>query len=88
MKVRCINSANKPTRIPDNEWIEKGKEYTVINAVPIQLQAGKLGYELAEITLSEKSFPYQYYDSDRFTICIDGVVHETEESEVLEEFEL
>ncbi len=30
------------------------------------LQAGKFGYKLKEVQLSEQSFPYEYYNADRF----------------------
>ena len=86
MKVLCLNSSNKPKNIPDNEWIEKGKEYTVINVVQMGIQAGKLGYQLEEVSLSEKSFPYEYYDANRFAICENSTLIETEIVKETEEF--
>lgn len=71
MKVICINSENKPNKIPFEEWIEEGKIYTVIDVSKMGLQDGKLGFKLEEIELGVKSFPYEYYDSDRFKPILD-----------------
>lgn len=79
MRVLCINDANKPNNIPESEWIKQGTVYTVISVAPMGLQAGKLGYKLQEIELTEASFPYEYYDASRFAIIIES------EEEVLEE---
>jgi hypothetical protein len=66
MKVICIDSSNKPDKVPDYEWIKEGIVYTVIQVVEMGLQKNKLGVKLKEVDLSEESFPYQYYDLDRF----------------------
>jgi len=79
MRVICIDDANKPENIPASEWIKKDTVYTVISVAPMGLQAGKLGYKLKEVELTEISFPYEYYDARRF-----GIIIESEE-EVLEE---
>jgi len=34
------------------------------------LQAGKFGYKLKEVQLSEQSFPYEYYNAERFVPVI------------------
>jgi hypothetical protein len=64
--VICINDENRPKRISPYEWIEEGKTYTVIEISKMGLQAGKFGYKLKEVQLSEQSFPYEYYNADRF----------------------
>lgn len=66
MKVICIDSSNKPDRIPDNEWIVEYTVYTVIETVRMSLQNNKIGYLLKEVQLSENSFPYEYYAAERF----------------------
>ena len=66
MQVICINDDNRPKRISPYEWIEEGKTYTVVEISKMGLQAGKFGYKLKEVQLSEQSFPYEYYNADRF----------------------
>ena len=66
MQVICINAENRPKRISPYEWIEEGKTYTVVEVSKMGLQAGKFGYKLKEVQLSEQSFPYEYYNADRF----------------------
>lgn len=86
MRVICINDSNKPSKIPLEEWIEYGKIYTVIEVMKMGLQAGIFGYKLAEVALSEKSFPYEYYTSDRFAIVVETFEEkEAYTSELLEE---
>lgn len=78
MRVLCINDANKPLKIPESEWIKKDTVYTVVSAAPMGLQQGKLGYKLKEVQLSPESFPYEYYDAQRFAIIIEESVVEEE----------
>lgn len=66
LKVICINAENRPKKISPYEWIEEGKTYTVVEISKMGLQAGKFGYKLKEVQLSEQSFPYEYYNADRF----------------------
>jgi len=70
MQVICINADNKPKRVSPYEWIEEGKMYTVIEVSKMGLQAGRFGYKLKEIQLSDQSFPYEFYDADRFVPVI------------------
>lgn len=85
MKVICIDSSNKPAKIPVEQWIKEGEAYTVIKAVQMGLQDGKYGFLLKEVQMSADCFPYEYYDADRF-IPLDIRVYELEEEkeEVLE----
>jgi hypothetical protein len=71
MQVVCINDKKRPHIISEDEWITEGEVYTVINIQEMSLQSGKLGYKLKEITLTQKSAPYEYYDADRFEILFD-----------------
>ena len=73
MKVICIDDSKKPSKISSDEWIQEGVVYTVVEVV-----------RLKEVNLSQKSFPYEYYDATRF-IPIEGLV---EHSKVEEEVEL
>jgi len=66
MQVICINADNRPKRVSPYEWIEEGKMYTVIEVSKMGLQAGRFGYKLKEVQLSDQSFPYEFYDADRF----------------------
>ncbi len=65
MKVVCINSSNKPDKVPAAQWIEKGKAYTVVRVVKMGIQANTLGFDLEEVNL-EGCFPYEFYDAKRF----------------------
>jgi hypothetical protein len=65
-EVICINADNRPKRVSPYEWIEEGKMYTVIEVSKMGLQAGRFGYKLKEVQLSDQSFPYEFYDADRF----------------------
>lgn len=86
MKVICIDASKKPAKISSDEWIQEGIVYTVVEVVNMGLQQGRLGVRLKEVTLSEKSFPYEYYDSSRF-LPIEGLIAEVEKKEE-EELEL
>lgn len=90
MQVVCINDENRPKRISPYEWIELGKTYTVVEISKMGLQAGKFGYKLKEVQLSEQSFPYEYYNSDRFVplIPLQQVLREEEPEELLADLEL
>lgn len=86
MKVICINDANKPAKIPQNEWIKEGVIYTVTEVVNMGLQPGKLGYLLKEVSLSKASFPYEYYSADRFGVLVDqSLENAVEQEELVEE---
>ena len=65
MRVVCINDSNRPSGIPENQWIKKGKVYTVVRAVKMGIQANTIGFDLEEINL-EGCFPYEFYDAKRF----------------------
>ena len=66
MQVICIDSSDKPKRISPYEWITEGTVYTVVEIAKMGLQAGRFGYKLKEVQLSEQSFPYEYFNAERF----------------------
>jgi hypothetical protein len=85
MRVICIRDLDKPAKIPQNEWIKEGTIYTVTETVKMGIQAGKFGYLLKEVSLSKSSFPYEYYDADRFGILVDQSLENAVEEELIEE---
>jgi len=80
MKVICIDSSKKPAKISSEEWIEEGVVYTVIESVNMGLQPGRIGLKLKEVQLTQKSFPYEYYDATRF-LPIEGLFAEAQKVE-------
>jgi len=83
MQVICIDSSDKPKKISPYEWITEGTVYTVVEIAKMGLSAGKFGYKLKEIELSEQSFPYEYYAAERF-IPIEPLVSYLKEEKVEE----
>jgi hypothetical protein len=70
-------------KIPETQWVKKGKAYTVVRAVKMAIQANMLGFDLEEINL-EGCFPYEFYDAKRF-LPEDMVKQEEVAVEVIEE---
>lgn len=66
MRAICIDSSNKPSKIPDSEWVIEGEVYTITRVVRMGLQENKFGVLLKEVQLSSSSFPYELYDAERF----------------------
>jgi len=88
MKAICIDSSNKPAKVPIEQWIKEGETYTIIKIIKMGLQDNKYGVLLKEVQMSADCFPYEYYDADRF-IPLDERVHKMEEEAVKEaDFEL
>ena len=89
MKAICIDSSNKPVKVPIEQWVKKGETYTIIKIVKMGLQDGRYGVLLKEVQMSADCFPYEYYDAERF-IPWDIRLHQDEEEkeEVLEEADL
>jgi len=90
LRVVCINAENKPKKISPYEWVKEGEIYTVIEISKMGLQAGRFGYKLKEVQLSEQSFPYEYYNSDRFVpiISLQQVLREEEPEELVANLDL
>ena len=83
MKAICIDSSNKPAKVPIEQWIKEGEAYTIIKIIKMGLQDGKYGVLLKEVQMSADCFPYEYYDADRF-IPLDTRVLNMEEETVKE----
>ena len=66
MKAICIDASNRPSKVPENEWVVEGEVYTITRVVRMGLQDNKFGVLLKEVKLSDESFPYELYDSERF----------------------
>ena len=66
MRAICIDASNKPSKVPDNEWVIEGEVYTITRVVKMGLQDKKFGVLLKEVKLSSNSFPYELYDAERF----------------------
>jgi len=85
MKAICIDSSNKPAKIPIEQWIKEGETYTIIKVIKMGLQDGRYGVLLKEVQISADCFPYEYYDADRFIPLDTRVLNmEEEKKEVLE----
>jgi len=80
MKVICINDKNRPIIILPSEWIKEGETYTIIKIIKMGLQDGKYGVLLKEVQLRADSFPYEYYDADRFVPLDERVANMEEEA--------
>jgi hypothetical protein len=81
MKAVCIDSSDKPSKIPQNEWITEGETYTITRIVRMGLEKNKYGVLLKEVQLSSQSFPYELYDAARF-LPLDLLANMKEEEEV------
>ena len=81
MKAICIDSSDKPSKIPQNEWITEGETYTITRIVRMGLEKNKFGVLLKEVQLSSQSFPYELYDAARF-LPLDILANIKEEEEV------
>jgi len=77
----CIDSSDKPKKIPDSEWITEGETYTITRIVRMGLEKNKYGVLLKEVQLSSQSFPYELYDAARF-LPLDILANMKEEEEV------
>jgi hypothetical protein len=66
MRAVCIDSSNKPSKVPESEWVKEGEIYTITRIVRMGFQDNVFGVLLKEIQLSSKSFPYELYDMSRF----------------------
>jgi len=73
-------------KILPSEWIVEGETYTITKVIKMGLQDGKYGVLLKEVQLSAESFPYEYYDADRF-LPLD-ILTEVREEEAVKEADL
>ena len=80
MKAICIDSSDKPAKIPIVQWIKQGETYTIIKIVKMGLQDGRYGVLLKEVQMSADCFPYEYYDADRFVPLDTRILNMEEEA--------
>lgn len=61
----CIDDANRPEVVPLTKWLKKGNPYNIFYTVLV-LPQKQIGVHLAEIELTEKELPYEYFLLSRF----------------------
>jgi hypothetical protein len=66
IKCLCVDDTNRPSRIPVEKWLEKGKEYTLAFTMTVHPQK-TLAFQLKEIDLDETCNPYSWFLASRFT---------------------
>ena len=91
MNVNCIaiNDTERPNEVPTSRWIEKDKEYTIIQLDYMNTQSRILGVKLAEIN-NDDLFPWTHFRLSRFAINVDDLyqlfnVDEIEEKDLEEQ---
>jgi hypothetical protein len=67
IKCICVNDKDRPSKIPQEKWVEKGKEYTIMFAQFVKPQM-QLAVQLVEINLDESCAPFEYFLAKRFAI--------------------
>jgi hypothetical protein len=43
MRAICIDASNRPSKVPDSEWLIEGEVYTITRVVRMGLQENKFG---------------------------------------------
>jgi len=71
-EVICIDDSNRPKEISIDKWVKKDSKYTIIYTVQC-LPQKKIGVHLAEIELTEKELPYEYFLLNRFSIDMENL---------------
>ena len=66
IKCVCIDNENRPSKVPENKWLEKGKEYTLAFTMTVYPQK-KLAFQLQEIELDDSCSPYEWFLANRFS---------------------
>jgi len=61
--VICLDSSGKPESIKTKDWVEEGKEYTIVKIIRAKIQ-NKMGYVLEEVQTNDPAF--FGYDVARF----------------------
>jgi hypothetical protein len=65
IKCLCIDAENKPSKIPQHKWLEKGKEYTLAFSMTV-LPQKKLAFQVEEIELDDSCSPFTWFLANRF----------------------
>lgn len=66
IKCLCVDADNRPSRIPEHKWLEKGKEYTLAFSMTV-LPQKKLAFQIEEIDLDDSCSPFSWFLADRFS---------------------
>jgi 1,4-alpha-glucan branching enzyme len=65
IKCVCINDTDRPSKIPQHKWLEKGKEYTLAFTMTV-LPQKKLAFQVQEIDLDDSCSPFTWFLANRF----------------------
>jgi hypothetical protein len=65
IKCLCVDDSNKPNQIPQEKWLEKGKEYTLAFTMTV-LPQRQLALQVEEIDLDDSCSPYTWFLANRF----------------------
>ena len=65
IKCLCINDNNKPIQIPNEKWLEKGREYTLLFSMTV-LPQKQLAFQVNEIDLDDSCSPFTWFLANRF----------------------
>jgi hypothetical protein len=65
IKCFCVDDSDKPLQIPNEKWVEKGKQYTLAFTMTVSPQK-KLAFQLQEIDLDDSCSPYTWFLASRF----------------------
>jgi len=66
IKCVCINDKDKPSKIPQNKWLEEGREYTLAFSMTV-LPQKQLAFQVQEIDLDDSCSPYTWFLASRFS---------------------
>lgn len=72
IKCVCINNENRPSKVPESKWLEKGKEYTLAFSITV-LPQKELAFQLQEIELDDSCSPYTWFLASRFAFKKDDL---------------
>jgi hypothetical protein len=72
IKCLCVNDKDKPNQIPNEKWIEMGKEYTLLFSMTV-LPQKQLAFQLNEIDLDDSCSPYTWFLAKRFAFRQDDL---------------
>lgn len=61
----CIDDTGRPEVIPLSKWVKKDSPYSITYTVLV-LPQKQIGVHLAEIELTNKELPYEYFLLSRF----------------------
>jgi 1,4-alpha-glucan branching enzyme len=65
IKCVCIDAEDRPSKIPQHKWLEKGKEYTLAFSMTV-LPQKKLAFQVQEIDLDDSCSPFTWFLANRF----------------------